>query len=181
MGLLDFLGFGGGTAEPRNASSAESIHKIAASLKQMDREQARYIASFAYLLGRVAHADLDISDEETREMEQIVQTRAGLPEDQAALVVQIAKTQNELFGSTENYVVASELNRSASRAQKVALLNCLFAVSSSDRSISTLEDNEIRMISKELRLDHSDFVTARSAFREHLEVLKRPEAPDRPE
>jgi uncharacterized tellurite resistance protein B-like protein len=55
------------------------------------------------------------------------------------------------------------------------LLNCLFSVSSSDRSISTVEDNEIRMISQELRLDHSDFIAARSAFREHLEVLKRPE------
>jgi uncharacterized tellurite resistance protein B-like protein len=64
----------------------------------------------------------------------------------------------------------------ASRAQKLALLSCLFAVSSSDRSISTIEDNEIRKISRELRLDHSDFITARAAYKEHLEVLKkRPE------
>ena len=177
MGLLDFLGFGGDSdTKPRDDSSAETIHKIANSLKQMEREQARYIACFAYLLGRVAHADLDISEAETREMEHIVESRAGLTADQAALVVQIAKTQNELFGATENYVVASELNRIANRAQKLALLNCMFAVSSSDQSISTLEDNEIRMISQELRLDHADFIAARSAFREHLEVLKRPAA-----
>jgi uncharacterized tellurite resistance protein B-like protein len=181
MGLLDFLGFTAAAPEPRNASSAETVRKIASSLKEMDREQARYIACFAYLLGRVAHADMDISDEESREMEHIVETRAGLPEDQSALVVQIAKTQNELFGSTENYVVASEFNRIANRAQKIALLNCLFSVSSSDRSISTVEDNEIRMISQELRLDHSDFIAARSAFREHLAVLKRPEEIQAPE
>jgi uncharacterized tellurite resistance protein B-like protein len=176
MGLLDFLGFGDSAAPPpQDSSSAQTIRKIAASLEQMDREQARYIACFAYLLGRVAHADLEISEEETSEMERIVEARADLPEDQAALVVQIARTQNELFGSTENYVIASEFNRIANRAQKLALLNCLFSVSSSDRSISTVEDNEIRMISQELRLDHSDFIAARSAFREHLEVLKRPE------
>jgi uncharacterized tellurite resistance protein B-like protein len=179
MGLLDFLGFGG-SSEPnaQDASSAETIHKIASSLERMDKEEARYVACFAYLLGRVAHADLEISPAETREMEEIVQTRGGLTQDQSALVVQIAKTQNQLFGGTENYVIASEFNRTANRAQKVALLNCLFAVSSSDRSISTVEDNEIRKISQELRLDHSDFIAARSAFREHLEVLKRPEAPD---
>jgi hypothetical protein len=33
-------------------------------------------------------------------------------------------------------------------------------------------------ISQEVRLDHSDFISIRSAFREHLEVLKRPEAPE---
>ena len=175
MGLLDFLGFGGGSpAETHDASSAETVHKIAASLEQMDREEARYLACFAYLLGRVAHADLEISAEETRRMEEIVHERGGLRDDQAALVVQIAKSQNELFGSTENFVIASELNRIATRAQKLALLDCLFSVSSSDSSISTLEDNEIRRISKELRLDHSDFIAARSAFREHLAVLKRP-------
>jgi uncharacterized tellurite resistance protein B-like protein len=81
-----------------------------------------------------------------------------------------------LFGGTENFVVAQEFNRVATRAQKLALLNCLFAVSSSDRSISTVEDNEVRKISRELRLDHSDFIAARSAYKEHLEVLrKRPE------
>ena len=184
MGLLDFLGFGGSAAPaPEDRSAAETIHKIAASLEQMEPEQARYIACFAYLLGRVAHADLHISEEEIREMEHIVETRASLPADQAALVVQIAKTQNMLFGGTENYVIASEFNKTATRAQKVALLNCLFAVSSSDQSISTVEDNEIRKISQELRLDHSDFIAARSAFREHLEVLKRPAAPeeDQPE
>ena len=179
MGLLDFLGIGGFSApEPQVGSAAETIHKIAASLEEMDPDQARYVACLAYLLGRVAHADLHFSEEETREMEHIVEARAGLPEDQAALVVQIAKTQNKLFGGTENYVIASEFNKIASRAQKVALLNCLFAVSSSDQSISTVEDNEIRKISQELRLDHSDFIAARSAFREHLEVLKRPAATD---
>ena len=174
MGLLDFLGLGG-SPEPQEGSGAETIHKIAASLEQMDPEQARYVACFAYLLGRVALADLEISEVETREMEHIVETRAGLPPEQAALVVQIAKTQNKLFGGTENYVIAAEFNKIANRAQKVALLNCLFAVSSSDQSISTVEDNEIRIISQELRLDHADFIAARSAFREHLEVLKRPE------
>ncbi len=181
MGLLDFLGFGGSAPAPQDASAAETIHKIAASLEQMEPDQARYIACFAYLLGRVAHADLEISETETREMEDIVERRADLPPDQAALVVQIAKTQNKLFGSTENYVIAAEFNRIANRAQKLALINCLFSVSSSDQSISTVEDNEIRMISQELRLDHSDFIAARSAFREHLQVLKPAEEPDQPE
>jgi len=172
MGFFDFLSWGSGSA-PAAPESADTVRKIASALDAMEPDQARYIAAFAYLLGRVAHADLDISHEETAEMERIVEGLGGLPEDQAVMVVQIAKTQNLLLGGSENYAVAKEFNRLASRAQKISLLHCLFAVSAADQSISTVEDNEVRKISSELRLDHGDFVAARSAYREHLEVLKR--------
>ena len=174
MGWLDFLGFSG--EDPRRHSSEESAHtirKIVESLDELEPERARYVATFAFLLGRVANADLEISEEETREMERIVEAMGGLPEEQAILVVQIAKTQNTLLGGTENYSISHEFSKTATRVQKLSLLNCLFAVSSSDQSISTIEDNEIRKISRELRLDHSDFIQARSAYKEHLEVLKK--------
>lgn len=176
MGLLELFGLKD-KPEPAVAGTAsETVRQITERLDKMEPDRAKYIASFAYILGRAAHADLNFSEHETREMERIVQNVAGLPEEQAILVVQIAKTQHALFGSTENFVVTQEFNRLATRAQKLSLLNCLFAVSSSDRSISTVEDNEIRNISRELRLDHSDFIAARSAYKEHLEVLKkRPE------
>ena len=99
--------------------------------------------------------------------------RAGLPEEQAILVVQIAKSQNLLFGSTENYLVTREFGRLADRAERRALLDCLFAVSAADESVSTAEDAEIRQITEELKLDHDDFIAARSAYRDLLSVLKK--------
>ncbi len=173
MGFLELIGLRPAEAEQTGPSEAsQTIRKITESLDRMNPEQAKYIASFAYILGRVAHADLSVSEQETREMERIVQGLGGLPEEQAILVVQIAKTQNTLFGSTENFVVTREFNGIANRAQKLALLHCLFAVSSSDQVISTTEDNEIRKISSELKLDHRDFIAARSAYRQYLGVLK---------
>ena len=175
MGILELFGIAGKDPwEQQQESASDTVRKIADELNHMDRDQAKYIASFAYILGRVAHADLEISDEETHEMERIVQGLGGLPEEQAILVVQLAKTQALLFGGTENFVVTQEFNRIASRQQKLALLNCLYAVSSSDQAVSTAEDNEIRRITQELRLDHQDFIAARSAYRDHLEVLKKP-------
>jgi uncharacterized tellurite resistance protein B-like protein len=139
----------------------------------MEPEEAKFIATFAFTLSRVAHADLEISDEETREMERIVMERGKLPEEQAILVVQIAKTQSRMFGSTDNYVVTREFGRLSTREQKLALLDCLFAVSAADENVSTIEDNEIRKIAEELKLDHSEFIAARSVYREHLGVLKK--------
>ena len=52
---------------------------------------------------------------ETRAIERIVMDRSQLPEAQAVLVVQIAKSQNLLFGGTEDYVVTREFARTATR------------------------------------------------------------------
>jgi uncharacterized tellurite resistance protein B-like protein len=150
----------------------ETVRKIVNALDGMEPPRARYIAAFAYLLSRVAHADLDISPEETRVMERIVMERGGLPEEQAILVVQMAKTQTRLFGGTENFLVTQEFNEIATREQKLALLHCLYAVSAADESISTREDNEIRNISKELLLSHQDFIDVRLEYRNYLSVLK---------
>ena len=174
MDVLALFGLQKEQAPAPSDSAAETIRKISDSLDKLDEQQAKYVASFAYILGRVAHADLDISLEETREMERVVQGMGGLLEEQTVLVVEIAKTQNRLFGSTENFLVTREFRRLASREQRVRLLNCLFAVSSSDQSISTVEDNEIRQVAKELGLDHRDFIAARRNYIEHLEVLKKP-------
>ena len=176
MSLLKKLfGLDEAVAPPGVVSEAETatVRKIVDALERMEPERARWIASFAYVLGRVAHADLAISADETRAMERVMVERAGLTEEQAILVVQIAKSQNLLFGSTENYLVTREFTRLASRDEKRALLDCLFAVSAADETVSTVEDTEIRRISEELKLDHDDFIAIRSAYRDHLSVLKK--------
>ena len=159
------------------SAETETVRKIVEKLDRMEPERARYIASFAYLLSRVAHADMHISKEETSAMERIVTERASLPEEQAILVVQMAKTQSLLFGHTENFLVTREFQKIATREQKFSLLDCLYAVSAADSSISTVEDNEIRKISRELHLSHQDFIAVRLRYRDHLAVLKNSPKP----
>jgi len=179
MSILDFLGFKSTAPEPQhNRGETDTVRKIVARLDGLPEDKARFVAAFAFMLSRVAHADLDISDEETRAMEQIVVEPGGLPEEQATLVVQMAKTQNLLFGGTENYLVAKEFNRIATREQKLSLLHCLFAVGAADDSISATENNVVRQIAEELNLEHADFIAVRSRFREHLAVFRRPDSTD---
>ena len=155
-----------------SSPETETVRKIVDALEGMDPVQARYVAAFAYLLSRVAQADQNISPEETRAMERIVMERGGLPEAQAILVVQMAKTQARMFGGTENFLVTQEFNEIATREQKMALLHCLYAVSAADNSVSTREDNEIRNISRQLLLSHEDFINVRLEYRDYLSVLK---------
>jgi len=173
MSILKFLGLES-AASPRakEADQTEAVREIVRKLDNLPPEQARYIARFAYILSRVANADLNISEQETREMERIVQEIGGLPEEQAVLVVHMAKTRNLVFGGTDNFLVTREFNKVATREQKLALLDCLFAVSAAEDGISSVEDNEISQIAKELLLEHRDYIAVRLKHRDQLSVLK---------
>ena len=138
VSLLRFLGLASVPDRPGSSGETETatVRRIVEALERQEPDAARYVARFAYVLSRAAHADRETTPDETRVMERIVMERGGLPEAQAILVVQIAKSQTALFGATEDYLVTRELARTATREQKLALLDCCFAVSAADREIS---------------------------------------------
>src|ERR1051326_8426568 len=117
MSIRSFLGI---PDQPRPAGAeTETVRKVVEALDQMDPERARFIAAFGYILSRVANADMHISAEETRAMEKIIVETGALPEDQAIIVIQMAKTRTQLFGATENFLVTREFSRIATREQKL--------------------------------------------------------------
>ncbi len=170
MSILGWLKNSSQTSAP--GGDTDSVRRIVRELEAMDGERARYLAAFAYILGRVAHADLDISEAETRAMEEIVQRLGGLPEEQAILVVQIAKSQNRLLGGTENFLVTREFKDISSVEERRQLLDCLFAVSAADESISSAEEAQVRQIASELGFTHRETIEARSAYSEKRAVLR---------
>jgi len=153
-------------------SDTETVRRIVREIDRLEPAQGRYIAAFAFVLSRVANADMEISEDETRRMEEVVREVGGLEEAQAVLVVQIAKSQQSLLGGTENYLVTREFNKIATREQKERLLHCLFEVSAADDEISLVEENEVRKIAEELRFDHQEFSTIRSRYNEKRRILR---------
>ena len=143
------------------------------ALDHMEPDRARFLAAFAYLLGRVAHADQHVSPEETSAMEALVREEGSLSGDQAMVVTQLAKTSNLLFGGTANFMVAREFSAMASYDQKLALMRCLFAVSVTDESISLAEEGEIHKIARELGINQPDLVALRVTHRRHLPGIRR--------
>jgi hypothetical protein len=51
-------------APTRSHGDTEAVRKITQALDQLDPARARYIAAFAYILSRVAYADMNISPRE---------------------------------------------------------------------------------------------------------------------
>ena len=161
-----------GVARPATPEFAP-LRETLDALDHLEPDRARYLAAFAYLLGRVAHADQRVSPEETAAMEALVRDEGRLSQDQAMVVVQLAKTSNLLFGGTANFLVAREFSELATYDQKLALMRCLFALSATDEAISTAEESEIHRIANELRIDQPDLVALRVAQRRYLPGMSR--------
>jgi uncharacterized tellurite resistance protein B-like protein len=178
MGILDLLGLGRAGAPSKTDSESrhgdtETVRRIVGELDRLDRSRARFLAAFAYVLSRVAAADLDISTSEKDKMIEIVQHLGRIPEDQAVLVVAIATNQNQLFGGTEDYLVTREFRKIAVDEQRRELLDCLFAVSAADDTITGDEEEQIRQIASELGLSHEEYIKARRAYTDKRSVFKR--------
>ena len=168
--------FGSSEGPGSEAGDTATVRRIAGELDRLPPETARYLAGFAYVLARVAHADLDIDDDESAEMERITTQLASLSAPEAALVVEIAKSQAKLLGETENYVVTREFRRFSTKEQRGELLQCLFAVAASDGTISGVESSEIAAIGEELGFTRPEINAVRSQYRDHLsEFQTRPE------
>lgn len=165
--LRSWLGLGDEVA----AGQPDALRDVLDALDKLDPERARYLAGFAYLLGRIAHADQHVSPEETRIMEAHVAAEGQLPRDQAMLVVGLAQTSNLLFGGTANFLVARDFEKTTSYDQKLALVRCLFAVSAAEGRISVAEEGEIQRVARELKVEHRDLVRIRLEYRDHLPGL----------
>ena len=173
MSMFDWLR-GVGSAAAQAPGDTETVRRIVGELDKLEPSRARYLAAFSYVLSRVANADLLITDAEVETMTVIVQTVGRLSEAQAALVVEIAKSQNRLFGGTEDFLVTREFRGLATDDQCRHLLDCLFAVSAADDRVSADEESQIRQIASELGVSHAEFVAARMAYSDKRTVFRNP-------
>jgi uncharacterized tellurite resistance protein B-like protein len=154
-------------AAARASSAAETatVRRIVGQLEALPPDRAAFIAGFAYILARVANADLDISDAEAAEIEQLVMAQGGLSEAEAVLVVGIARTQARLEGATEDFLVTRRWAEVSTLDERQQLLGCLFAVAlAGDDTISAEENAEIRQISDELGFTLAELNEVRGAY-----------------
>ena len=170
MSLLRFLGLGDDRAEKKTDArgDTDTVRRIASQLERLDAETAKYLAAFAYVLARVAHADLEIDDAETEAMARSIRGLASLSDGEVSLVVEIAKSQARLLGGTENYVVTREFRGMTTAQQRGELLQCLYAVAAADGTISGYESAELVKIGEELGFTRAEANSLRSQYRDKL-------------
>lgn len=100
-------------APPSPEAETATVRKIVARLEELPPDRARLLAGAAYVVTRAANADLEVTDEEAAVIERALVERTGITEAEAVIVVEVARQQARLFGSTEDYLVTREFKRVA--------------------------------------------------------------------
>ena len=159
-------------AQDGEPDDGPTVRRIVAELEAMPHDRARYLAGFAYILGRAAFADLDVSDVENAEMVQIMVEQGGLTEPQAVLVVEIARTAARLIGATEDFLVTRSWSAAATEEQRLAVLRCCFLVGAADDSVSAEENATIKEIANELDIDDRRLNQIREEFHDRLSAVQ---------
>jgi uncharacterized tellurite resistance protein B-like protein len=182
MGWQRFLGLPTNTAAPDGAAAAtgagadaadtETVRRIVGRLEAMPRDEARFLAAFAYILTRAAAADLEISDDEQRVIESLVAEHGKLPESHAVLVAQMARSQSLLYGGTEDYLVTRQFKALSSAEQRLALLRCCYLVGAADDDISVAESDTLQQIATELDVDRAAVNEIRHEFEAKFSTIK---------
>lgn len=170
MSLFRFLGLAAVTDSAHR--EPESLREIGARLSMLAPEDARFTAAFAYLLARVAGADLRTETGEREAIAMRLESTAGLEPERARILADAAIAAAQSHSASDDHLVARSYRELSSEGERQLLVRCLYAVAAADSTITTVEDNEIFEIATEIGMARTDVVALRAEFREHLAVLK---------
>jgi uncharacterized tellurite resistance protein B-like protein len=149
----------------------DSVKSIAAQLSALPPARARYLAAFAYVLGRAAHATGSMSEDERAVMLALAET-GGLPAESAPLVIDLAATLAGEFGATEDFLVAREFKAISTIEEREQLLRCCFLVMAADDEIDATESWLANRLPEELDVERPDLNAIRVEFHEQLSGVK---------
>ena len=157
---------------PAPAGETASVRRISARLGALPPARARFVAAFAYLLGRAAVADLAVSDAEVAEMTQLVAEVGGLDPETARLVVQMADVQALNFGATEDYLVTREFKAIASMEERERLVRCCLLVMAADDTVDATESWLVNRLAEELDIERPDLNRIRAEFHDRISGVR---------
>jgi uncharacterized tellurite resistance protein B-like protein len=154
------------------AGETATVRRIVARLEALPPDRARLAASAAYILARAAHADFDISPEETALMERELQDHGLVDEATAVIVIQMAKLQARTVGDTEDYVVTREFKALATPEQRVDILRACFAIGAENGTISAEEAAVLNQIARELDIEQPVVNQVRAEYHDLLSSVQ---------
>ena len=111
------------------------------------------------LMARIAHVDREITDGEFNAMLDSLQRNWALTKEAAAIVAEVAISA--VAANMDYYRMAREFFSCTTEQERVHFMDVLFAVADGDGLVSHEEIEQIRFISRHLKLTHKQFIDAK--------------------
>ena len=157
---------------PMPAAETDSVRRIAARLTALPPVRARFVAAFAYELGRAAAADLSVSDVEVAAMAGQLVEVGGLDDATASLVVDLARAQAVRFGATEDYLVTREFKAISTLEEREQLLRCCLLVAAADDAVDAEEAWVVNRMAEELDVERGHLNRIRDEFTDRFTSVR---------
>jgi uncharacterized tellurite resistance protein B-like protein len=113
----------------------------------------------AALLVEVLRADYDVTEGERNQVVDSLSRLLGLAREASAALV--TEAERHLDEAHDLYQFTSRVNRTYSDTEKLELLEALWRVAHSDKSVHKYEEHLIRRVADLLYIPHSGFITAK--------------------
>ena len=110
-------------------------------------------------MARVAYVDREVSDSEFEAMLAALEDNWDISKEAATLVAGVAV--DEISKDLDYYRLTRRFFEHTTEIERVRFLDVLFAVADADGQVSFEETEEIRTISKMLKLTHKQFINAK--------------------
>jgi uncharacterized tellurite resistance protein B-like protein len=171
MSLLSFFKSLSPSEDSKSSKTGNLENEIKKSFPDLsDQETVKYTC-ISGLLCRVAFVDLDISTDENEAIKQILEKELELTPTLANQVTELSIKQTKILSGVENHRYTGPLCDYFSKEKRYCLLKSLFLVAASDGNVDNLECEEIRVISKGLKLEQKHYSAARASVKEFLGSL----------
>lgn len=150
-----------------------TLHKeLEGALTEKDEDKLTIIACVSGLLAHLAFADLNIEESESIKIKEVLSHDSYFSSVEIDCIHQCALKHAKDFAGLENHMLTKPLTELMEQKERFELLKALFEVAASDGSVSSLESEEVRLISQGLRLSNQHYLAARATVAEHLAALR---------
>ena len=155
-------------------TNLSTIHaKVIKLLPNEEEDKLIKMACISGLLARVAYIDFEVHQNEVKEMVNSLINWGNLSEKDSQSVVKMAVEEIKELSGLENHKYCQPLTSLMKPEERYSLLKALFSIAASDGQVEEKESEEIRIISKGLRLQHQDFISARASVLNKIKSLMK--------
>lgn len=158
--------------EPSQDVKRRLHQEVSSSLPEADEATKRIVTAIAGLLGCVAYADREYTEEEARHVREELSRVQGLTRAGAGAICQILQDEIVAIAQAGDQHWSREIKELADRALRYEILEVLVDLAASDAELSLEETNFLRRLTTGLGLDQRDYDAAQKRHRERLSVIE---------
>ena len=143
----------------------KSSHSGVAS--KLTEDKLYFICLVGTLMASIAHVDNHLDPAEKKVLKTCLAAQFELKGKELALLFEVVEEQGRK--DFDFHEVLTEINRLTSYNERLQFMECLFAVATADGDLAHEETEEIRRITKAMRIPHNTFIQAKVRARKGLE------------